>query len=200
MLAPTLPATDIRKPVLSAKEERTRMLDLQLRRIRNATWILGGTVAVLAGFAVILMIFAVKLSDGLAQSREVTEKLQRVDEFERRIVARLDSFNAGVQSLIEKTNGGVYNIRSEVEELTKANREAATSIRSTAAELQARVQSMGGGSELTEDIAPQPVYRSVSGGASPQPSAAVTEAVASGAANFRRITNPDGTTTYQKVR
>jgi len=199
MLSPTLPTSDIRKPALSTKEERTRLLDLQLKRIRLATWVLGGSAAVLSGFAIVLMIFAVKLSNGLAESREVTEKLQRVDEFERRIVARLDSFNAGVQALIEKTNGGVYNIRSEVEELTKANREAATSIRSTAAELQARVQSMGGGSEMMASE-PEPVVRSVSRGAGLAPESPVTDASAPASPNFKRILNADGTTTYQKVR
>ncbi|MGB3901066.1 MAG: hypothetical protein WA973_21185 [Mesorhizobium sp.] len=189
------------------KSERGVILQRHLDRIHKATWILSGVGVVLLVLVVVLIATSLQISRGLSESRQIAERLQRLEQFENRITNRLDSFNAGVQSLIGKTNDAIYNVRSEVEHTAKTARDASADVKVVADQLQMRMNAMAwqgqdGGDDM--QLPPSPVRRSV-----PRPSdglgetrapAALSSALQAPSTAFRRIVNPDGSTTYQKVR
>jgi type II secretory pathway pseudopilin PulG len=184
--------------------ERGAILQRHLDRIHKSTWILSGVGAVLLVVVVVLMAVSVQISRGLSESRQIAQRLERLEQFESRITDRLDSFNVGVQSLIGKTNDAIYNVRDEVEQTAKAARDASADIKAVADQLQMRMNSMAWQGADGEDgqPPPSPVRRSVprvSDGA-PETPAALSSALQPPSTAFRRIVNADGSTTYQKVR
>jgi hypothetical protein len=183
--------------------ERTAMLQRNLNRIHKATWALSGVAALLLVLAVALIIVSVRISSALSESRQIAQQLDHLEQFESRILGRLDSFNAGVQSLIGKTNDAIYNVRDEVEQTAKAARDASEDIKATASQLQSHTTGVVWPDAGNGQPPVSPVRRSV-----PRLADAVAEtAPAMSLATpekpsmaFRRIINPDGSTTYQTVR
>jgi hypothetical protein len=189
------------------KSERGMILQQHLNRIHRATWILSGVGALLLVLVVVLMAVSVQISRGLSESRQIAERLEHLEKFESRITNRLDNFNSGIQSLIGKTNDAIYNVRSEVEHTAKTARDASADVKAVADQLQMRMNAMAWqGQDGSDDVQlpPSPVRRSVprmSGDvAETTAPAALSSALQTPSAAFRRIINPDGSTTYQKVR
>jgi hypothetical protein len=183
--------------------ERTAILQRNFSRIHRATWILSGMSMLLLTLAVALMVMSIQISRALSESRRIAAQLEQLGQFEDRILSRLDTFNAGVQSLIGKTNDAIYNIRGEVEQTAKTVRDASAEIKTTADQMQLRMT--GTAWQTDGESPPGPVRRSVqrppdTATADQAPPAALPTALATPSMPFRRIVNPDGSTTYQKVR
>jgi hypothetical protein len=188
------------------------MLERSLTRLRRATWVLSAFSCVLLVLTVATWIIASQMWGMLAETRELAGKLENISGFEKRVVSRLDNFNVGVQSLIDKTNGRLGQIQSEAEKASKLSQDSAQRIRIATDQLEMRMNSfaMQPGLEEQVDYEPpsQPVTRSAPGRvataasapAANQPPASAGEPAAQGSQSFRRITNADGSVTYEKVR
>ncbi|MBA9023961.1 hypothetical protein [Aminobacter ciceronei] len=195
-----------------ARAQKSAVLELNLSRLRRATWVLSAFSSILLLLTAVSMIVAFQMWGMLSETRELAEKLGNLGGFEKRVVDRLDSFNVGVQSLIDRTNGRLEEIRVEAEKAAKLSQESAQRIGMATDQLEMRMNSFALQSDDGEAIdfgpAEQPVTRSAPGRNAAvaaellagQPEATQGNPAPLASQSFRRTTNADGSVTYEKVR
>jgi DNA-binding ferritin-like protein len=188
------------------RAQRLAMLELSLARLRRATWVLSGFSFVLLVLTVVTWMVALRMWGTLSEAEQLAERLGNLGDFEKRVVSRLDNVNVGVQSLIKETSERVEQVRSEAEKATKLARESGDRITAVADRLDMRMNSFAlqSDGEAMPDFGEdsQPVTRSAPG-RTPDVDPAETAEAASpseGSKSFRRVTNADGTVTYEKIR
>lgn len=160
-------------------------------KVRRAIWALTGFAGILAVLAIVLVAVSVQMWRARTEVQVIGDRLTKLQDFETRIVGRLDSFNTGIQGLITKTNDTFYETRSQVEETATVSRTAAGEIATSLEELQGMVSAMR--AQASEPVEEKPVRRRAPGARQ----AATASASAADAGVFERIVNSDGSTTYR---
>lgn len=186
-------AAEGRTPDVAEKARASAAHD-DMVKIKRATWLLSGLTATLVLVSVVLVATSIQMWRARSEVQAIEQRLATLEAFETRIVGRLDSFNAGIQNLIGKTNDVFYKTRAQVEETATVSRTAAGEIATSLTELQDMVTNM-----QSQPIAPveQPVRRRAPGAGQAVAQPAVMPPASKA---FERIVNSDGSTTYRHMR
>jgi hypothetical protein len=171
--------------------------------MRRAVRVLSGLTLALTVVSVILFVATLYTWKAISQVRDLERKIDDIGVFEKRISNRLDLFNTGIQSQIEKTNSRISSIQVQLDKSISDNRDALTRLDAAAAQLTRRINAYPPAGSLgeanTDQPASLPVQRSVPG-RSQTTSGAVDVPAHAGQAGFRRIIEPNGSVKYEKIR
>ena len=153
---------------------------------------LAGLYAFLVIALVVLAYSTVKNWQAADRIAALVERIDRIDEFEKRISKKLETFNSGIQLMQRETNDGILT-------LSAAGRSSGDKPQLTEAQLKAleeKVDRLIEKSALSaEAVRPRSVRRSVK---SPQPTITKARRRRSAAVKFRRVVQADGSVSYAR--
>jgi len=173
------------------------------QKMRRSVQLLGGLTLASMAVSAILIVATLYTWKAISQVRELERKIEDIGLFEKRLSSRLDLFNTGIQSQIEKTNSRLSGIQSELDKSVSDNRNALARLEAAAAQLGRRMTALPAAGAFGEDGANQPAALPVQRSAPGQPQATnggEGVAVDAGQAGFRRIIEPNGSVKYEKIR
>jgi len=169
--------------------------------MRRSVRFLSGLTLALTAVSILLFVATLYTWSAMFQVRDIAQKMEEIGAFEKRVNNRLDLFNNGIQSQIDKTNSGIANIHVQLSKSVSDTRDALADINAAATQLSRRVNANSTGS-LGEDSSNQPalrqVRRSVSGRS--QTTSDAEMPVDAGQTGFRRLIEPNGSVRYEMVR
>jgi hypothetical protein len=167
-------------------------------KLRRSVWVLSGFTLALTAVSVILFAATLYTWNVISQVRDISQKMEEIGAFEKRINSRLDLFNNGIQSQFDKTNSGVANIQVQLSKSISDNRDALTDISAAAAQLGRQINAYPPGENDAYQPAPREVRLSAPGRSLTKSGAEVP--VDAGQLSFRRIIMPNGSIRYEMVR
>lgn len=152
--------------------------------------------------SVVLLAATIYTWNAISQVRDLERKIEEIGLFEKRLNSRLDLFNTGIQSQIEKTNSRISSIQVRLDKSISDNRDALTGLNDAAAQLGRRINAYPPAGSFGESDANQPAPRQVRRSAPglPQTDSGAEVPVDAGQPGFRRIILPNGSVRYEMVR
>lgn len=176
-----------------------RYLTSRQRRMDLVLWV--SLAAIFSG--VLVLGASVQTWRSTSRMAQLTERIDRIEEFETRIIDKLNLFNTGIQALIQELDGEVAALRREVEARGTTGPEAAERLDAAIRRLDLLAESLSAPLPVVEAPAvATPVRRSVTRPAPPsaEPPAGNARSLPPPSFRFRRIEGADGSVTYEKVR
>jgi uncharacterized protein HemX len=145
--------------------------------------------------SILVFVACVYVWQSVSEIHTIEARLDRLNDFERRIVGRFDQSDAAIQALIQETNTRIVNIRSSIDNTDAKRKDAIHALEEMAVQLR---MVAGGMPSSAGVIRPTPKTISLQEPLSGSDKKPVSAKVST--TEFQRVESADGSVTYQTIR